>query len=231
MTSPYKSKRLKERCEFIKYSNKEEWRLNRCKGLGGSDVACILNLNPYKTANKLWREKKGIDIAEDISDKPYVQYGTNVEHILRELMALKNKNKYEYYYEADCVLESKEYPFMRASVDGLIVEKDTKRIGIWECKSANTITSQSKEKWSDGIPNNYYCQVIYYLAITGFDFVELDAELICMDKDKDEYSIFKHYHIERADVLEDIEYIQKEVIKWWNDYFIADKEPPLTFSL
>jgi len=56
--------------------NKEEWLEERKNGIGGSDAATILGLNPYKTNIDLWEEKTGRKEAIDISDKPYVKYGT-----------------------------------------------------------------------------------------------------------------------------------------------------------
>lgn len=49
--------------------NREEWLEERKKGIGGSDVACILGMSPYKSNVELWEEKVGIREAEDISRK------------------------------------------------------------------------------------------------------------------------------------------------------------------
>ena len=64
---------------------REKWLEERKKGIGGSDAAAILGLNPYKDNIKLWEEKTGRRQAEDISEKEYVKYGTNAEDLLREL--------------------------------------------------------------------------------------------------------------------------------------------------
>ena len=37
--------------------NREQWLEERKKGIGGSDVACILGMSPYKTNVALWEEK------------------------------------------------------------------------------------------------------------------------------------------------------------------------------
>ena len=41
-----------------KYGNHEEWLKKRGRGIGGSDAACFMNLNPWKTLNQLWQDKK-----------------------------------------------------------------------------------------------------------------------------------------------------------------------------
>ena len=43
----------------IRIDNEKDWHNARHKGIGGSDVASILGLNPYKTNVELWREKTG----------------------------------------------------------------------------------------------------------------------------------------------------------------------------
>ena len=75
--------------EMHRCKNHAAWLKNRKKYLGGSDVSCILGLNPYKTNVQLYREKKGIVEPDDLSDNPLVQYGTNAEEHIRALFTLK----------------------------------------------------------------------------------------------------------------------------------------------
>lgn len=63
--------------------DRSEWLRNRDR-IGGSDASSILGMNPYKDNVELWRIKTGLQEAEDISDKPYVKYGTEAEPHLRE---------------------------------------------------------------------------------------------------------------------------------------------------
>ncbi|MEG1781609.1 MAG: YqaJ viral recombinase family protein [Clostridium sp.] len=61
------------------FSGREEWLAARKNHIGGSDASACVGMNPYKSNVELWKEKMGIRIPEDISDKPYVQYGTKAE--------------------------------------------------------------------------------------------------------------------------------------------------------
>ena len=63
----------KEQLEDSMNLTREQWLEERKKGIGGSDAATIMGLNPYKTNVDLWEEKTGRKDAEDISDKSYVQ--------------------------------------------------------------------------------------------------------------------------------------------------------------
>ena len=59
--------------------NRKEWLGKRSKYIGGSDCACILGLNPYKSNVDLYLEKIGEKQSQDISDKPQVKFGIAAE--------------------------------------------------------------------------------------------------------------------------------------------------------
>ena len=56
--------------------NRESWLEHRDR-IGGSDAASKVGLNPYRSNLALYRIKTGQILPEDISDKPYVKYGTD----------------------------------------------------------------------------------------------------------------------------------------------------------
>lgn len=205
--------------------NREEWLEERKKGIGGSDAATILGLNPYKSNIDLWEEKTGRKQAEDISDKPYVQYGTKAEDHLRELFKL-DFPQYEVTHEENTIIKHPTYPFLFASLDGQLINKETGELGILEIKTTNILQSMQKEKWKEKIPNNYYCQVLHYLNVTDYSFAILKAQL------KYDYSgeirlETKHYTISRKDVEEDIKLLEEKEIEFWTKYVEKDVQPPL----
>ncbi len=201
--------------------NREEWLEERKKGIGGSDASAIVGSNPYKDNIKLWEEKTGIREAEDISNKPYVLYGTMMEPILRESFKIKHP-EYEVLHEENTIIKHPVYPFLFASLDGILVNKETGEKGILEIKTSEVLRSMQKEKWKDRLPPNYYCQILHYLNVTGFTFVKLFAELTYDEN----YQANKTYTIERKDVEEDIKYLEEKEIEFWK-YVENDKIPPL----
>lgn len=207
----------------ITFDSKEEWLKHRSR-IGGSDAAAILGLNPWKTNIELWMEKTGQAQAKDISDNDVVKYGVNAEPLLRSLFAL-DFPQYEVEYFGDNMILNDDFPFGAASLDGELTEKATGRKGILEIKTTNILQSMQKEKWKNKLPDNYYIQCIHYLLITGYEFVELVAQLKS-DFNGEIYKQTKHYHIERADVLADIEYLQDSERKFW-EYVKARKQPAL----
>ena len=200
---------------------REDWLEERKNGIGGSDAAAIIGANPYKDNIKLWEEKTGRRKAEDISDKSYVKYGTEMEPILRESFKIKHP-EFEILHEENTIIKHPVYQFLFASLDGILINKETGEKGILEIKTSEILRSMQKEKWKDQIPPNYYCQILHYLNVTGFTFVKLFAEL----NYEENYQVTKTYTIERKDVEEDIKYLEKKEIEFWK-YIEEDKCPPL----
>ena len=192
----------------------QAWLKARNIRFGGSDAACILGKNPWKTNVQLWEEKSGLRPHEDISEKPFVKYGNAAEDPLRQLFELDFPG-YEVKYKANNIWINSEKPFAHASLDGWLIEKSTGRKGILEIKTSNILQSMQKEKWNNQIPDNYYCQVLHYLMVTGWDFVVLKAQLKS-EFNGEIYLQTKHYTIERTEVEEDIKYLEDAEIRFWN---------------
>ena len=184
--------------------DREEWLQNRQR-IGGSDASAILGMNPYRTNIELWQIKTGQMVPEDISDKPYVKYGTQAEEHLRELFKL-DFPEYQVFYEENNMWLNDKYPFAHASLDGWLMDQDGRK-GVWECKTTNILQSMQKEKWKDRIPDNYYIQLLHYLMVTEFEFAVLKAQLKS-EFNGEIYLQTKHYKIERAEVQADIEFLE-----------------------
>lgn len=213
-----------------KYTGREEWLKGRngLHGIGGSDASAACGENPWRTNLDLWMIKTGKKDAPDISDSDRVQYGISAEEYIRRLFQLKNKGRYTVEYLPDVVLQSKQMDWCLYSPDGLLIEKKTGLRGILEIKTSTIMKSIDKEKWGTRerpcIPQNYYDQVLHGLITTGFQFVELYAELTYDDT----YSNLRKYTIRTTDdgVPEDMARIssaEKKFMECVND----NKEPAL----
>lgn len=207
-----KRERLSTDITRIQFDSMEEWLVNR-KGIGGSDASAILGLNPYKTNQELWMEKKGQMSPVDISGKSYVKYGNDAEPLLRALFALDYPEYKVEYYDNNMII-NKKYPWAHASLDGELMDPDGRR-GILEIKTTNILQSMQWEKWDNRIPDNYYIQVLHYLLVTEYDFVVLKAQLKRV-RDGEVRLTTKHYHIEREEVLSDIKMLKEEEEAFWH---------------
>lgn len=209
---------------FVEYFTREAW-LKARTGIGGSDASAILGLNPYKNNADVWMEKTGRAVPEDISGKPYVKYGIEAEEYLTALFALDhpqyevraNKTFRVYYHP--------EHRFIAGTLDGELTEKETGRPGILEIKTTEILNSMHREKWNDKVPDNYYVQCLHYLLATGWDFAVLKAQLKTVYSDEVRLNT-RHYTIERSEVLDDLEYLLEQEVKFWQ-YVKKDRKPNL----
>lgn len=213
--------------EMITLKNRAEWLEKRKGRIGGSEAACIVGMNPYQTNVELWEYKTGRRVAEDISDKPFVKYGTNAEEYLRELFKLDYPQYNAHYVDNNMWLNEK-YPFAHASLDGWLEDEKGRR-GVLEIKTTNILQSMQREKWNHRIPDNYYIQVLHYLMVTEFDFAVLKAQLK-YDYDGDIFLTTKHYLIEREEVQEDIEFLEKAERKFY-ECIKEDRQPNLVLPV
>ncbi len=203
--------------------DREEWLANRMNGLGGSEISAVVGCNPYMSNVELYNLKTGQVAPKDISNEPYVLYGTNAEIHLRELFKL-DYPQYKVKYVENNSFKNDKFPWAQASLDGWLIDEKG-RLGILEIKTTNILQSMQKEKWNNQIPMNYYCQVCFYMAVLEADFAILKGQLKT-EFDGEVYLQTKHYKIERAEVQEDIDYLMNKGSEFW-EYVKARKMPPL----
>lgn len=166
------------------FNSREEWLQGRKNHIGGSDAAACVGLNPYKDNVQLWEEKVGLVLPEDISDKDYVQYGTEAEEYLRALFALDHP-EYKVLYDPDNMFTNSKYPWMHASLDGELLDS-TGRHGILEIKTTKLDNKQQKSigiynRSGSGPPN---------IALGGLEYTTYDTKqlslLVHWNRDKPE---------------------------------------------
>lgn len=194
------------------FESESEWLEGRGAGIGGSDAAAIVGNNPFKNNQELWREKVGIFKPDDISDKPWVQYGNKAEPLLREMFKI-DFPEYKVYHREYEILRNNKYDFMQASVDGEL-EDEQGRKGILEIKTTTIMSGSQLSDWKGRIPQNYYCQILHYLNVTGYDYVILKAQL-AFDFTEEKKREIRHYMFERKDCQGDLEFLAQEERKFW----------------
>lgn len=217
--------------------NRQDWLKLREKGIGGSEVASLLGMNPYMSNQLLYRYKMGIEPRPDISDKPYVKYGQEAEEHIRNIFALDYPDM-DVQYKPNIVLCNNTYPFLRYSPDGLLYDKVRDKKGVLEVKTTTILQSMAKEKWDHRVPDNYYCQCLQGLLVPGFDFVILRALLnynnltidyADIENTKNGYKQIRDYIFYRDDpqVANDIQAILNAEYDFYNNHILTGVEPPL----
>lgn len=151
--------------QIIRPSNREEWLQHRQSGIGSSEVATIVGLNPWETPYQLWRRKLGIDPPKQET------FAMKAGHYLEDAVA-------QFWHDetgqdiikrsaVDWIIVNAEKPYMRVSPDrtywlaGMPHSNDNK--GILECKT----TQMSIDP--DDIPKHWFCQVQYQLGVAELE--------------------------------------------------------------
>lgn len=194
--------------DLIRCDDDAEWLDVRRKGIGGSDVAAILGVSPWRTPLDVWLDKTGRREPEDISERPYVRFGTVMEPYVGE--EYKKAHPERTVRRLNAVCRSKERPWAQASLD--YEERDPELgWGVLEIK-----TARSDADWEDGVPLYYQTQVMHYLTVTGRRF----ADVAVLFRDSCEV---RDYRIVPDE--EDLAAIEDAVDTFWADYVDADVAP------
>jgi len=203
-----------------------EWHAARLKGIGASEASAIVGCNPYMSNVDLWQIKTGRKTAPDISSNAHVAYGHAAEGPIRELFALDYPEYEVTYGGAFDMVRHPEYPWLFATLDGRLVERETGRRGVYEGKTTEILRSIAKEKWRDSVPQNYYVQNLHQLLATGWDFAVLHAQLKRVWEGEIK-STRQTYKIERSDVQDDLDFLLEKEVEFWEEYVLKDIMPPL----
>lgn len=128
------------------------------KSIGGSEIAVVMGLSRYKTSLRLWAEKTGRIVTEDISEREYIQLGTELEDfVARKFSKMTGKP----VRRDTKTFRHPQYPYMVAHIDRRITGTDE----LLECKTCSAW--KSKEWEGEDIPVEYILQVMWYLGLLG----------------------------------------------------------------
>lgn len=165
----------------------EEWLDWRKKGIGGSDASVVCGINRYKSPVELWMEKTDQLPYQEAGEAAY--WGNQLEALVKAEFTKRTGIE---VMECNLLLQSEEYPFMLANLDGECIHPTYGKC-VFEAKTASAYKTG---EWEDAIPDEYLLQIQHYMAVTGYagayiavliggnsfrwTFVERDEELIAM---------------------------------------------------
>jgi putative phage-type endonuclease len=144
---------------------REDWLVIRKQGIGSSDAASAVGLNPYKSPLELWMEKTGRDgnlpkIDPQDEEGP-MYWGTLLEPIVAAHYTRRTGNRVR---RINSVLQHPDpkLPWMLANIDREVI--GSSEVQILECKTAGI---NGARLWKNGVPEYVQLQVQHQLAVTG----------------------------------------------------------------
>lgn len=212
-----KPERPKPALKLVKTNDlsRDDWLTVRKNGIGSSDAAAAVGLNPYKSQLALWMEKTGRDAnlpKTDPNDESSPMYwGTLLEPIVAAHYTKRTGHKVR---RINAVLQHPSEPWMLANLDREVIGAPD--VQILECKTAGM---NGARLWRDGVPEYIQLQVLHQLAVTGKQAAHV-AVLICGQE-------LQVHRIERNDAM--IKQLMLLERQFWS-YVELDEEPPLDGS-
>jgi len=136
--------------------------------IGGSDVATILGVNPYKTARELYHEKRGELEVPNIDTNDAVEAGNVMEAPIAELVQRRLTRRWAMpvkLRKCNLTLSRPEFPWLTVHIDRDFV-------GLERGLEIKNVGPRAWKGWgpedSDEIPEHYLPQVHTYLLVKQY---------------------------------------------------------------
>lgn len=188
--------------------------LDRAAGIGGSDIAAILGLSPYRTPFDVWLEKTRDPSWVPQEDTPQMRFGRLMEPVLAQVYMEDHPGTYvdrRGGHNTDPIWTPGGIVY--AHIDGTVrqIVAGAVEDGIWEGK-----TAWDDRDWQAGPPDYYEAQVRTYLAATMYGWCDVTVFFR-------QTARFDHYRIE-ADPETDAGLITLAE-RWWDEH-VNQGNPP-----
>ncbi|WP_243129484.1 lambda-exonuclease family protein [Clostridium sp. HBUAS56017] len=163
--------------------DRKHWLEQRVNSIGGSEIGAIAGYSKYASPLTVFNDKLGL--VDKFKGNIHTKFGTRMEPYIREWIqddfeedtgiALKT---YEYPY----MMIDREIPYFSANIDGLgLLEnqwkyRENRDTGeFWSIEPGElfgleikTGSEFLKRMWTgEDIPDTYYCQIQWYMGVTG----------------------------------------------------------------
>lgn len=196
---------------IIRPSTREEWLDVRKSGIGSSEVATIVGLNPWETPYQLWRRKIGLDAPKD--ENFAMKAGHYLEDAVAQFWHDETGRAIIKASAGDWIIRDNDRPFLQVSPDRTYWLTGEKRNeinkGILECKTTQMAVDP------DDLPKHWFCQVQYQLGVAGLEHGSL--AWLCSGRE---------FGYKDIDLVPDFyQWLVEEVSRFWQDNILARVEP------
>ncbi len=148
---------------IIRPQSREEWLEIRKSGIGSSEVATIVGLNPWETPYQLWRRKKGLDAPKQ--ENAAMRNGHHLEDAVSRMWNDATGREIIKRSAIDWIIRDNDRPFLQVSPDRtywLGESRSPEAKGILEIKTTRMKVDP------DDLPKYWFAQVQYQLGVAGY---------------------------------------------------------------
>lgn len=167
-------------------ADRAEWLAERRSGIGGSDIAAILGLSPWKTAVDVWLDKTGQREDDTVGDAEAVRWGVLLEWVVAQEYAGRTEHNVQ---RVKRILRHPSHEWAIGNIDRAIVAPGSRvRVaddggtllgadGLLEVKTASAYKAGEwgRDGDDDAVPLHYQAQCMWYLGITGQPWCDVAA--------------------------------------------------------
>lgn len=197
---------------IIRPESREEWLEIRKSGIGSSEVATIVGLNPWETPYQLWRRKKGLD--EPKQENAAMRNGHHLEDAVSKMWNDVTGREIIKRSAIDWIIRDNDRPYLQVSPDRtywLGESRSPEDKGILEIK-----TTRMKVDPED-LPKYWFAQVQYQLGVAGYT----QGSLAWLSAGQG----FDFGYQDLKLVPDFFGWLIEEVDKFWTDNILGGKEP------
>ena len=200
------------------YGLSPERLAERKQGLGGSDIAAVFGLSPWRTAVDLWLDKTGQtdDSGEDPTRNLALYIGSALEGLAADLYADRHGVQ---IFQPHVPLRD---GIMQADIDRIVVPEgkqilDVVRGGALHAETGLECKTSSQRKWEE-VPEYYQVQAQWYMGLAP-EIQQFDFPVIFLGLGKE----FEDYRIFRDN--EAIAVLQQGAKEWWQKHIVEGVKP------
>jgi putative phage-type endonuclease len=189
-----------------------EERVLRATGIGASEIAAIVGLSPFASALDVYLEKLGL--AEPSQDTRHTRWGRRLEAVIADQYA----EELGVELVASPTLRHPRHEWVIATPDRLYADGSR----LVEIKNVSATQARDwGEVGTSEVPERYYLQVIWQMAVTGVERADIAALIGGND--------FRVYTVERDLTTE--ECLLEAGRQFWFDHVLAEVPPDLDDEL
>lgn len=195
----------------LTFTDRAQWLDARTKGIGASEVASVVGLNPWETPYQLWRRKRGMDAPQP--ENFAMKAGHYLEDAVAKFFADESGREVIANTAGDFMFVDPIKDFLRVSPDRLFwlpnMSKNDDNKGILECKTTQKTIDP------DDLPKHWFCQVQMNLGVANYK----QGAIAWLTAGRE----FGYRDIQFASDF--FAWLVEEVERFWTDCIVGGKEP------
>ncbi|HWU35440.1 MAG TPA: YqaJ viral recombinase family protein [Methylovorus sp.] len=189
---------------------------DRQKFIGGSDIAAILGISPYKSIVDLWLDKT-TPPREGGQNAAAKRRGTRLEPYIRDMITEEHGLQ---IVDFNSRYQDEEIPYFASEIDFEYFDAETGQVENGEIKTVHPFKAK---EWgdinTDLLPIHYVAQVQWGLGVKRRNRCKVFALI------GDE---LKPYQIDRDE--ETIQAMRARAVEFWTHYVLPKVQPPLDYQ-